>query len=123
MPTASHHGDTPSASGMVVRLVSQRFIQLSNPASAPYFIAAADSAYMASAIQEPTRPSAERYQVPEAQPPARIMPRPKRKPPTMTAAGANVLYSGAMMSAEVSAASPTACTAMTTSRATNVRHE
>src|SRR5690625_7194831 len=98
---ANHQGETPSASGTVVRLVSQAFIQPSNPASAPYFIAAEDSAYMARAIQEPTSPSAERYQVPEAQPPARIMPMPNRNPPTVTASGAKLLYSGAMTPPEV----------------------
>src|SRR5699024_7465366 len=112
---ANHHGDTPSSSGMVVNPESQLFIQPSNPASAPYFMAAADSAYMARAIQEPTRPSAERNQVPEAQPPARIMPRPNTKPPTTTAAGANVLSPGVITPVEVRAAMPTAWIEMTTS--------
>src|SRR5699024_10126883 len=105
---------------MVVNPESQLFIQPSNPASAPYFMAAADSAYMARAIQEPTRPSAERNQVPEAQPPARIMPRPNTKPPTTTAAGANVLSPGVITPVEVRAAMPTAWIEMTTSSATNV---
>src|SRR5699024_4430515 len=120
---ANHQAEIPNASGSVVRPVSQDFIQSLKPASAPVFIIAADSAYIASAIQEPTRPSAERYQVPEAQPPAKIMPNPNRKPPTTTAPGANVLYSGEMTPVEVSAASPTAWIEMTISSATNVRQE
>src|SRR5699024_253669 len=91
MATTNHHGETPNAFGMVVKPVSQLFIQVSNPRSAPYFMAAADRAYIAKAIHEPTKPSADRYQVPEAQSPARIIPSPNKKPPTITAAGAKVV--------------------------------
>src|SRR5690606_10841350 len=122
-PMANHHGEMPKNSGSVVRPVSQLFIQALKSERAPYFIAAADNAYIASAIQEPTRHSAERYQVPEAQPPARIIPRPKMNPPATTATGAKVVFSGVITPVEVNAANPTACTAITTSSATNVRHE
>ena len=83
------HGDTPRASGMVVSPVSHCFMPELTSLSTPVFMAEADSAYMASAIQEPTRPSPERYHVPEAQPPARMMPTPNMNPPTTTASGMN----------------------------------
>src|SRR5690625_1586979 len=120
---ANHHGETPKNSGRVVRPVSQLFIQPLKSDSAPFLMAAADKAYIARAIHDPTSPSAERYQVPEAQPPAKMIPRPKTNPPTITAAGAKVVCSGAMTPVEVSAASPSACTAMTISNATKVRQE
>ena len=120
---ASHHTEMPSESWTEVDSRLHAPMASLKPESTPAFMAAADTAYMTRAIQLPTRPSPERYQVPDAQPPARMMPMPKTSPPTTTARGAKVSACASMTPAVPSAARPTACTAMTMSRALKPRQD